>query len=170
MNVVFYECIDERRLLEEGVLTEGMKLIELHRIHAHISIDRRFQQEVLVALVGYELDAAMLKLIEILSPELLDKLFGVGFYLTFCTNLPGCALSSKISIAEILIGVVDQISLKTCLHQLLYIHRHEGQEGTQLVATFPLLWFRLEGDRLINRLRLFHFIISSQGGFHRCGL
>ena len=76
MNVVFYECIDERRLLEEGVLTEGMKLIELHRIHAHISIDRRFQQEVLVALVGYELDAAMLKLIEILSPELLDKLFG----------------------------------------------------------------------------------------------
>ena len=92
MNVVFNNGINQRGLLEEVILLESMEFVEFHAINTQRHIHRRFQQEVLVALIGNHLYADMLQTLEILTSELLDESFRIGFHLTSSTHAIGCTL------------------------------------------------------------------------------
>ena len=82
MYVVFYQSVDKCGLLKEVVLAEGVQLVELNGIYAHLGIDGCLEQVMFVAFVGDDLQAAVLEVVKLLATELLYKLLAVGFYLT----------------------------------------------------------------------------------------
>ena len=103
----------------------------------------------------------MLKIGQILTAELLDKLLAVRLNLALGTKLPCTALGCHIDIAQIVVRIVYQIGLETALRQFLNLHWHKSEKSTKLVAAFTLFGFSFKSNRTIGGFYLGFFLIFS---------
>ena len=103
MYVVFYQSVDECGLLEEVVLAEGVQLVELNSIYAHLGVDGCLEQIMFFAFIGDDLQAAVLDVVKFIATELLYELLAVWFNFALCSQLQGATLCSHVGIAQIIV-------------------------------------------------------------------
>ena len=136
-----------------------MQLIELHWIQTELHVGSRLEEERLILLVGYHLDGDMPHLIEHVTTEFLDEELRVWFYLSTALQRPGITLSYEIGILDIIVAVVDEVSLETGIRDFLDIHRHESEISAELVAAVTLTGWSLEGNLTVGSIILVHIHI-----------
>ena len=153
--VILYDGEEIGWSLEEIILLEEMKLVELHWVQTELYVGSRLQEERFLLLVGNHLDGDMLHFVQCLTAELLDEELGIRFDFTLSLQGPGIALCYEISIVQIIVAVVHHIGLETGIGNLLDIDRHEGEIGAQLVAARTLLDVLDEGYFPVSRIILF---------------
>ena len=157
--IILHDGKEQGRCLEEIILLEEMQLVEFHRIQAELHVGSRLEKERLILLVGHHLDGDMSHLIEHVTTELFDEELRVRLHLTTSLQCPGITLSHEIGVLDIIVAVVDEVSLETGIRDFLDIHRYEGEISAELVAAVTLTGWSLEGNLTVGSIILVHIHI-----------
>ena len=154
--VVLYDGEEIGWRLEEVILLEEMKLVELHWVQTELNVRGWLQKERLVLLVGNQLDGDVIHFVQGFTTEFLDKEFGVRLDFAFSLQGPCIALGYEIGVAQIVVAVVHHIRFEAGIGHVLDVDRHEGEVSAELVAARTLLHLLHEGNLAVGSIILLY--------------
>ena len=117
-----------------------MKFIELHGIDPYLHTNSRFDSRRLTVLEGDQLNSHPLHIIQYIFGELFQQQFCIRLHQTMRTVFPCFSFCTQISVIQIIIAIIYQISLERSSHHSLCIFRHISQKYIQRISP---LHFRL---------------------------
>ena len=150
--VVAHDVIHQCRLSEERRGLEDMQFVELHSVQTQFHAHGRLEAEGLVLFPSNQLHGKMLQVVEHGTVEGLQQLLGVGLDDTLPAQMPCGALTVGKGGADIVVGVVDEICLETCVSELASVFRHESQAYVQQLTALALLRLWLVSDGAVGRV------------------
>ena len=105
--IILHDREEQCVLVEIIVLDEAMQLIELHRVHLHLHVERRFALVGLLLLERHQLHTQDLQVIELILVDLLQQEFRVRLDEASGAGDEHRAVSVRHIIAQVIITIVD---------------------------------------------------------------
>ena len=117
-----------------------MKFIELHRINTYFYTNGRFDSSRFTILESYQLHSYPFHIIQYIFCKLLQQQFCIRFHQSVRTSFPCLSFCAQVSIIQIIIAIIHQISLERSSHHCFRIFGHISQKNIQCIST---TYFRL---------------------------
>ena len=115
-----------------------MKFIELHGIDPYLHTNSRFDSRRLTVLESDQLNSHPLHVIQYIFGELFQQQFCIRLHQTVRTVLPCFSFCTQISVIQIIIAIIYQISFKRSSHHRFCVFGHISQKYIQSISSTHL--------------------------------
>ena len=150
-----------------------MQFVELGAVYTESRAYSWLYLESLVLLPCHHLHTYALQLVQRTAVKLLNEHLAVGLHLRTETGTPVAALGIHVEDLQIIIGIIDQIGLKSSVRDAFHIIRHKGQKNVQTVTVLALHHLGLEGYGFVARFNLHRFrrfLLFGAQGVYLCNV